>query len=565
MALSEFLEDSFLKDSADHKSSVLVNKGLKFDSRYKDEYPDPGIGLDPSLSSTEDLVRHLESTSDEIDAAVWAVGPAGPKLVRMAKKEFIEAFRSEKPRLKEGVDWFAADYYPSTKVGVDYVPLLGGPFFRQQYIYDMLKGHQQAFFAYHHDPFCRQAVNIINDFTLGKGFRADCDDPTGQILWDAFAKTNFLDQFMRYVNTEMTLFGEALVWTLPDLESSFRHNVPAEQAAQRGLLPRVRLIDPSTCWEIVTYPEDLTPGGVLHYQLVYPTQYQMYTGQDKGKQVPSTKYIFRQVPAPQVKHYKINVVSDEKRGRSEFYPVFGYLKRLRDAINFNIMGLMKASAWSIDTTIDGSQADIDAYQAAVQSLGDYPPPGSEFIHSNKVKREYLSSDGSGARKSEAFEWVLSCICSGLGIPLQYFCTHLTSGSSRAGAIVATEPVAKKFEMRQEILKTVLQNMADDLFELYNIKCSIEFTFPEIITQDRSAKLKDLSLAAAEGWISSQRAAEIASQELGIKDFDFELERAQIEKEKLQGIIPAQAAPLTTPAGFMNMPPSEELSVRQTSE
>ena len=75
----------------------------------------------------------------------------------------------------------------------------------------------------------------------------------------------------------------------------------------KGLIPRVRLIDPSTVWEILTPPEDINQP--IAYQQVFPTQYQIYTGIDKGGVVPSSKFIMQQIPAEEVLHFKINCVS----------------------------------------------------------------------------------------------------------------------------------------------------------------------------------------------------------------------------------------------------------------
>ena len=136
------------------------------------------------------------------------------------------------------------------------------------------------------------------------------------------------------------------------------------------------------------------------------------------------------------------------------------------------------------------------------------------------------------------------ICAGLGIPQQYFGTHLSGGSTRASALVATEPVVKKFEMRRNLIEQILMNMADRLFKQFNIDAEIEVTFPELVSQDRSTKLKDLAAAEMNGWISKSRAAEIAAKELGIMDFDFAKEQGEIEAST--GPRPLVTNPLTSP-------------------
>jgi hypothetical protein len=159
-----------------------------------------------------------------------------------------------------------------------------------------------------------------------------------------------------------------------------------------------------------------------------------------------------------------------------------------------------------------------------------PQAGSEFIHTAKVKRELQQTSTGGSSGDSSFEWCLSCIAAGLGIPVSYFGTHMSGGQTRASAMIATEPSTKKFEDRQDLYKMILNKMAQRLFKMNGVEAEIEFTFPELITQDRSAKFKDLQLAQESGWISKQRAAEIAAKELGIKDFKFDQEATEEKPE-----------------------------------
>lgn len=77
--------------------------------------------------------------------------------------------------------------------------------------------------------------------------------------------------------------------------------------------------------------------------------------------------------------------------------------------------------------------------------------------------------------------------------------------------------------------------------LGTVEC--EISFPELITQDRSQKLKDLALAQTQGWVSKQTAASLAGKELNITSYEYELEKEEIEQE--QGDI-ALDQPLTSP-------------------
>lgn len=476
----------------------------------------------------------------------------GTGIARMAhlnREKFIEAFKGNKKRtFRESVDSFAVDGVAQGGAYVgqpDFTPLMGGPFNKQLYQYDYLKMHAQAFYAYNHDPILHSAVEIIRDFVLGRGWRVDCNDPLRQAIWDSFAEVNDLDSMMDQICEELSIYGEIMQWWLPGNETKIAYNVMSGQAPPRGLLPRVRLIDPSVINEIVTYPEDIKR--VLYYNWLAPTQSQMYSGVDGGKPVSTTKFINQQIPANQVDHYKVNCRSNEKRGRSDLFSVLGYAKRLRDSVNYSIIGLQKSTAWSIDTTIEGSKEDVESYMDAQSQLGTIPPPGSEFVHTNKITRQYLSNEAAGrGNNSSAFDWCFSMICAGLGIPQQYFGTHLSGGSTRATAMVATEPVNKKFEARRKLIEKILQNMAKRLFSSFGLPTEIDVTFPELASTDRSTKLKDLTLAESQGWISKERAAEIAAKELGITKFDFKAEKEKIAADSSAGGRSLYVSPLSSP-------------------
>jgi hypothetical protein len=221
----------------------------------------------------------------------------------------------------------------------------------------------------------------------------------------------------------------------------------------------------------------------------------------------------------------------------------GYLKRLSDSVNYSIIGMQKATAWSMDTTVEGNQADLDAYAQSQAALGTIPQAGSEFVHTSKVKREYLGNVASSrGGHSPAFEWCFSQAAMALGIPVSYFGTHLSGGQTRASALVATEPVAKRFEIRQATYEKILLKIVKRVFAIYGINDAVaEITMPELLVQDRSAKFKDLALAEAQRWISKERAATIASKELQVSHYDYDTEKEQIEEDAPP---PAEVNPLT---------------------
>jgi hypothetical protein len=387
-----------------------------------------------------------------------------------------------------------------------------------------------SYYAFNHDPAIKAMTSILCDFTMGRGFQLHADNPAAQVLWNAFSEVNNLHEQFDSFAQELSIYGESMLWWLPGKQARISQGrLSVGETVPTGMLPRVRLIDPSNIAEIITIPEDIMQG-VLYYVWLAPTQYQMYTRDNQ----PSNKFIYQQIPAEQIMHTKINCVSNEKRGRSDGFPALGYSKRLRDGVNYGLVAQQKAAAWCIDTTIAGDASDLETYiqyQREQEHHNGVHTAGSEFVHTEAIKREYLANSAtSKGADSPVFSWCLNMVAMSYGIPINYLGTHLSGGQTRASALVATEPVSKKFERRQQVYERTLKRMFTRLCKQFGIESGCEIIFPELITQDRSTMLKDLSLAQANGWMSARRAAEIANKEFDAKDFNYQNELADIKAD-----------------------------------
>lgn len=511
-----------------------------------------------SVHTIPEIMASLESNKDVDAEGVFleADTKGNYRYRRIVGKEAIKKIWKENSRLKRfrEADNFATDGNAGGAgagsnaglVGDDFVPLLGGPFNKQPYLYDYLRAHAYCFHEYHHHPLARAVVHITRDFVLGRGYRIDADDPKAMAIWKAFEKVNHIPEMMEDIVKEGSIYGENMIWWLPDQEVFIGYQDAPGQEPAKGLIPRVRMIDPSTCWEIVTFPEDIKR--VLFYQIVFPTQYQIYTGQSAGKPVPTSKFVMQQIPAGDVMHYKYNCVSNEKRGRSDLFPVLGYLKWIRDCINYKLIALKKQSAWTEDIEVQGSQADVDNLTNSLESLGEFEPAGSRFIHTAAIKRQYLANQGRGGGTDDTMSLGISMVAAGTQIPVSYFGLEKSAGQTKASAIVGTEPVAKKFERRQLEVARIIEDLWKRLQEQYGVKgAECRVSFPEVISQDSSAKLKDIKFVEDCGYLSRESAAPLAAKELGgLDDYDYDEEKKKIAQEGDQHIEPTIASPLTAP-------------------
>jgi hypothetical protein len=543
------------KNEAQLLQSYTLTQGCIGEKTYEvDDTFRPGANTFHGVHSVAEVVKLLESDSKiGFEGLFIATGEDGEVgAVRLTKEKFLEAWKknSKKTGFKKMFESFNGGNFDTgaNLVGQDYTPLLGGPFHKQLYLHDMLRMFALAFYASNHDPIAKALINITVDFTLGRGYRVDSKDKTALALWRAFEKVNKLPELMRHMAYGLCRDGEVMPWWMPNGMPFQEWQLSPEQTPPAVALPRVKLMDPSTCWEVITYPEDIDR--VVAYQFVYPTQYNLYTAKDANaddQDVRSMKFIFQQIPAAQIDHFRVNRSSNEKRGRSDLYPAFGFLKRLRDTVEYSVIGMAKAAAWAIDTTVDGSPADIQNYLQDQQSKKTISPAGSEFIHSPKIKREYLSNDASKNGGSvSAFEWCLNMVCAAVQIPVSYLGTHLSGGQTKASAMVGTEPVTKKFEARQQVYERIVQTFWDRLMKMYGLEASCEITFPELISQDRSAKIKDLITAQEVGAIDHEYMSTTIAQELGNSTYDYMATQTKITLEKQKQLSKAADSVLISP-------------------
>lgn len=563
------MNDSF-RDGGDPKVKNiridLLKNGLEFDPE-KYEYKEDFVPADPSkpleAHTTHEMIECMKRDPKiQLEAQVLGTNGESRGVRKMNREQFMEAVkRKDSKRFRESIDDFSSNSNFDQEIigGQDFTPLLGGPFNKQLYYRDYLRMIAASFYAYNHDPAARAVVSIMIDFTLGRGFQLHTDNQAAQILWNAFVEANDFHRQMDYCAAETSIYGENMWWWLPDHNARISYQPVKGEKVPKAVIPRIRLIDPSNIAEIITIPEDMVQG-VLYYVWLAPTQYQMYTRDNQ----PTTKFIYTQIPADQILHEKINSVSNEKRGRSDYFPALGYMKRLRDGVNYGLVAQQKAAAWCIDTTIAGDESDFNTYMQQQQALGDVPTAGSEFVHTEAVKREYLSNSAtSKGADSPVFQWCLSMIAMSSGIPISYLGTHLhAAGGSRASALVSTEPVVKRFERRQLVYERTIRKIFNGLMQRFGMEAECDILFPELITQDRSSKLKDLMLSQNQSWISHRRAAEIAAKELDAKNFDYEMEMADIkEDDAALGIDPASmGAPLTKPGNVSQDSDSDKQSM-----
>lgn len=448
------------------------------------------------------------------------------KLVKVS-----EAKQGSRPTLKESStplteaatkcieDYFSQDDYSYSGTYdsgnyTEYVPLLGGPFFRQMYLTDMLAAHQKSFEAYNHNPLARRLLKIIKQYAIARGYKVQSKDEKALEIWNEFDKKFDINNKIRKGwSTDYLLFNEFFL----DRE-------------------KITSIDPSTIWDIITDPEDIN--NVYYYYQSFPTAFQQFTGYDvkgvKGsKDVKPIEYIIRQIPFDRVFHLKGDGASCEKRGRPILYPCLAWLKRFKDYWNAEMVRAWVQASYVYDVTVKGSQSDVSAL-AAADDIKKVPSIGSSYVHNEAVTRTLLTpASGGGSSKNYLSEELLAIISACLGIPKETLNTSMSGGGSRATALVGAEPFTKVIDELQGDLTELLQELASIAFKLAGkeYKGEIEFIFPSTVKDTTSETIKNISIGEQQKYITHKRAANMYAAEMDVTMYDYADEIESIKGEQ----------------------------------
>ena len=446
----------------------------------------------------------LESLSPQEDACLRECG----------------AFDGDVLREDFATPWNSAQALAVPYLDQEYLPYGQGPLGTQLYLADMWEQLAKSWWAWHHDPLAKQGVNIITSFVLGAGVQIHCEDERAQAIVDEFWTRETMDLRLRAWATDLGRDGELFARFIPD-------------GLGKG---KVRSLDPTTIWEIVTDAEDIEK--VYAYAQRYMTRTQLVTIEG----VEPQEYIDRELMPDEVLHVKVNASSTEVRGRSDLFVILGYLKRLRDYFDSEVLKAQAAAAYHRDVTIDGSDLDVEAFAAQEATKGP-PQPGETWYHNKAVEISMVQGGNKApVGNGSVYAGLVNLIAVGLGISKEYL--GVTDHASLASAEVATDPAFQTFEARRQIVRDFIGRLLGLVIAEAirygrlpeDVKTGIEVAFPAMTPEDKAAKVALLATGEGMNWWSKRTAAEAAAGEVPIDKYDFDVEQDEIATEDRQLIL-----------------------------
>lgn len=429
--------------------------------------------------------------------------------------------RMKARRLQEGND-FEYGLYPDEVAGTGKVfpitdialPSLNSPHSKNALFVDYLEAHRRCWEAATFNPIAKRITKIIPQFVLGRGVKGSIDSKEHQKAWDEFYKRNRMRVRTYQALKEIVTYGE-IFWRFFE--------------TRQGLV--VRSIDPSTIWDIITDEDDIEDVKYYHQQYV-----RLDMSPIPGRVPTRSTMVIRQIPAKEVNHYKINSTTSEKRGRSELFPILGYLLRFKEFVNDRILLNKMRAMFALDVAVEGDESDVTA---AESQFAEPPGPAAVMVHNAAVAVEFKNTDANANDAQTDAETILKVIAIGAGVSENFL--GVAKAQTRAGALISTEPDVKNFEDYQQLVEEVLMDTSERVFRAKGLSDKpMEFTFPAIAQEDRSAKLKDIALMESMDYFSKERAATMAAREFQITDYTYKAEHQKVADER--GEEPVISAP-----------------------
>jgi len=388
-------------------------------------------------------------------------------------------------------------------------------------------------------PFGKRIVEILTDYTLGKGMRVTAKDPRVQQVIDDFwnDEVNDMDANVESWCDEKTIFGELCV-----------------PVAVNPVSGKVRLgyIDPMNI-DTIQFAEMATADGTASINVPFAVRLR----REVGEVLQKPMLLIRRVEDPNDENFgrlngecfywTLNKVKSASRGFSELFALADWVD-LFDQMIFDFgdkVRFLNSFVWHY--TLNGADGTkVDEYKNKLTK--DPPRQGGVMVTNDQVKIEAQTPDFKGQDMAAGAGMVKKYGLGGAGIPPVLMGDG--DDANRASALEMNAPFTKKIQKRQNLLsrciKAVLNFVLDRAIGAGVLPAGVDLTytieFPEIAVKDLEKGAQTLqggaialSTGQQEGWVTGQTAARAFHtllSEIGvdIDDSQEEYQAAQQEKQ-----------------------------------
>jgi hypothetical protein len=388
-------------------------------------------------------------------------------------------------------------------------------------------------------PFGKRIVEILTDYTIGKGVRVTAKDPAVQQVIDDFwnDEVNQMDDNTEQWTDELTTFGELCI--------------PVALNRISGKV-RAGYIDPMNI-DTIQFAEMATAAGTASINVPWAVRLRREVGDVLQKPMLIVR---RQEDVTQESYGKLdgecfyftlNKAKSASRGFSELFALADWVD-LFDQMIFDFgdkVRFLNQFIWHY--VFKG--ADEKRVEEYKNKLTKNPPrQGGVLVTNDAIEVEALTPDFKGADMAQGAAMVKKYGLGGAGIPPVLMGDG--DDANRASALEMNAPFTKKIMKRQNHLSRCLKQILNFQIEMAqtagvigpNVDTSYAIEFPEIVVKDLQKGAQTLVGAAGamqvgqqEGWITGATAARafhtvLAEIGVDIEDSNQEYEAAQQEKQ-----------------------------------
>lgn len=387
-------------------------------------------------------------------------------------------------------------------------------------------------------PFGKRIVEILSDYTLGKGVRVTAKDPRVQDVIDAFwnDEVNDMDANIESWCNEQTTFGELCI--------------PIAVNPISGAV-RVGYIDPMNI-DTIQFAEMATADGTASINVPFAVRLR----REVGEVLQKAMLIIRRVEDPEMETYgrldgecfywALNKAKSASRGFSELFALADWID-LFDQMIFDYgdkVRFLNSFVWHY--IIEGADAkSVAEFKDKVTK--DPPKQGGVVVTNERVKIQAQTPDFKGQDMAEGASMVKKYGLGGAG--MSNFLFGDGDDTNRAAALEMNAPFVKKIQKRQNLLSRCIKAVLDFVLDCAQragvlpagIDLSYSIEFPEIAVKDLQKGAQTLTGVATamqvgtqEGWVTVATAARafhtiLAEIGVDIEDSQEEYQAAQQEK------------------------------------
>lgn len=388
-------------------------------------------------------------------------------------------------------------------------------------------------------PFGKRIVEILSDYTLGKGLTITATDPrVQQVIDDTWNDdVNNMDANVESWSDELTIFGELCT--------------PVAVNPVSGKV-RVGYIDPMNI-DTIQFAEMATADGTASINVPFAVRLR----REVGEVLQKPMLLIRRVEDPNDENFgrldgecfywTLNKVKSASRGFSELFALADWID-VFDQLIFDFADkcrFLNSFVWHY--VLNGADATkVKDYKDKLTK--DPPRQGGVIVTNEQVKIEAQTPDFKGADMAQGAAMVKKYGLGGSGIPPVLMGDG--DDANRASALEMNAPFVKKIQRRQNHLarciKAFLDFALDRAILAGVLPAAVDLTyaieFPEIAVKDLEKGADTLAGVATamqagiqEGWVTGATAARafhtiLAEIGVDIPDSNEEYQAAQKEKE-----------------------------------